>query len=309
MVQVHAAIYAPNTREQFMKLSYVALTVLLSAFTAFGVMKFAAPTATAEKKETAFKRVMRTGTLNCGYIVMPPQLIRDPNTGTFSGVAFDIMTEAAKRLNLSLKWKEEVSFQTVAEGLKTGRYDSFCFTSYRWSPAARVMEYTQPLYFSTTNIYTHIDDTRFDSDTQNINTAETKIATIDGEASTFIQKTDYPKASVISLPQSTDFSLLLETVATRKADLTFSNPLMVMPYLAANPNKVKRIDGTKPLRTYAHAFAFQKGEHNLTSMFNLVLQNMLDDGTVDTILDTHEVIPNSFVRVAKSFNNEAGDKE
>ncbi len=289
-----------------MRLPQLVLIIGLSALTAFAVGKYTSNTTFSPKntKETAFDQVIRTNTLRCGYMVIPPQLQQDPNTGKLSGVAYDLIQEAGKRLNISIDWTEEVTFQTVAEGLKTGRYDSFCLTAYRWEPSARVMEYTSPLFYSTTNIYARAKDKRFDNKTNLINKPTTKVATIDGEASTFIRQTDFPLSAQFSMPQNTDYSFLLESVATKKADITFANPLMVMPYLVAHPNTIKKVQTKKPLRSYAHAFSFNKGEHSLTSMFNLVLQNMVEDGTVDTILNTYEKVPHSFVRIKSPISTQ-----
>lgn len=40
-------------------------------------------------KETAFERIMRTGTMRCGYVVWAPYLSVDPKTGQMGGVAYD----------------------------------------------------------------------------------------------------------------------------------------------------------------------------------------------------------------------------
>ena len=281
-----------------MKLSHLALVVALSAITAFAVGKYTtAPAPSAAKQETAFERVMRTGTLRCGYAVMPPQLSRDPNTGAMSGVSYDILTEAAKRLNIKVDWAEEITFMTVAEGFKSARYDSFCLTAYRWVPWARAVEFTTPLFYSTTDVYVRTNDHRFDANAKAIDSPTVTVAAIDGEASTFIRAQDFPQSATYSMPLSTDLSLVLEAVASNKADVALANPLTIMPYLTANPGKIQRAEGIRPIRAYAHSFVFGKGEHDLTSMFDVVLTEMLTDGTIDKILDKYEAIPDSFVRI------------
>ncbi|MFA6279253.1 MAG: transporter substrate-binding domain-containing protein [Bdellovibrionales bacterium] len=280
-----------------MKFTPLLLTVLLSASVAFGVVKVAAPTTTSTVKETAFERVIRTNTLRCAYLVMPPQFSRDPNTGAFSGVSYDIVMEAAKRLSLKVDWVEEVNFMTVPEGFKTNRYDSFCFSGYRWTPWSRVMEYTSPLFYSTTSVYVRADDHRFDANLKAINNPSVKIVISDGgEASAFIREADFPLSSSVSLPANIDHSLMLETVATKKADVALFNPLEAMPYLVSNPDKLRRVE-SPPIRAYAHALSFAKGEHDLTSMFDVVLNEMSDDGTINKVLDKYELIPHSFVRI------------
>jgi len=284
-----------------MKLAQIALTALISAVIAFGVGKYtAAPSVQAEaeaKKETAFERVIRTNTLRCGYLVTPPQLTRDPNTKQMGGISYDIVTEAAKRLNISVEWTEEVSFGTMAEGLRTDRYDAFCFTAYRWSPWARVVTYSTPLYYSTTDVYVRADDTRFDGKMAALNDPKVTFSTIDASGGAVIRQQDFPLSRNFSMPSDTNLSMVFEAVATGKADATISNPLVVMPYLLANPNKLRRVRGVSAVRAYGHAFAFKKDEQALVALFDTVFEEMLTDGTINKILDKYEAIPHSFVRV------------
>lgn len=282
-----------------MKLTQIVLVIAMAAVTSLGVMKLAGPQGAMQTaaKETAFERVMRTNTLRCAYLVLPPQFVRDPNTGAFSGVSYDVVTEAAKRLKLKVDWVEEVNFMNATEGFKSNRYDSLCLTAYRWVPWTRTVDFSVPLFYSTTDAYVRADDHRFDSSVQAINSPGAKIATIDGEASTFIREQDFPESANYSMPAGTDPALVLETIATKKADIALANPLTVMPYLKANPGQVRRVSGLAPIRTYSHSLVFEKGEQDLTAMFDVVLEEMIADGTINKIIDKYEVIPNSFVRV------------
>jgi ABC-type amino acid transport substrate-binding protein len=180
-----------------------------------------------------------------------------------------------------------------------GRHDAFCFTSYRWVPSARVNEYTAPLFYSATYAYVRADDTRFDNNLAAINDPAIHVATIDGEAAAFIKAQDYPLATAYSMPQNTDVSFLLQAVVDKKADVTFMNPLVVMGYLESHPNVLKRVVVEEPIQINSHSFAFAKGEHDLLSMFDVVLDELHQDGTMDRILDKYESIPNSFVRVKR----------
>ena len=251
----------------------------------------------AAAKESTFDRVMRTNTLRCGYVVLPPQFIIDPKTNQMSGIAYDIVTEAAKRLHLKVEWTEQVNFATVGEGMKAGRYDAFCLTTYRWANLARAFDYTDPIFYTTTDAYARGDDHRFDNNLAAIDKDKIRIAVIDGEGGEVIRNENFAKAQMLTLPQDTALSLMLENVATGKADVTFTNPLVAMPYMLAKPGAVHRVPSKNPIRAYAHALAFGKGDQDMVSTFNVVLDEMRNGGVIDQILDKYEKIPNSFVRV------------
>ncbi|MGE4351181.1 MAG: transporter substrate-binding domain-containing protein [Bdellovibrionales bacterium] len=252
--------------------------------------------ATQPSKESAFNRVVRTKILRCSYLVASPQFTREPNSGKLGGISYDSMTEAAKRLGLTVEWTEETSFMTFAEGLKTGRYDAFCFTAYRWSPWAKIVEYSRPLYYSTTDVYVRADDHRFDGKLEAINAPNVTVSTVDSSGSQFLRGECFPKTKNYSMASDTNLSLVFEAVATNKADVTISNPLVAMPYLVANPGKVRRLEDVPSLRAYGHAVSFAKGEQDLRAMFDIAFDEMITDGTMDKILDRYEAIPNSFIR-------------
>ncbi len=287
-----------------MKLGTTFLTIVLSVGLSLAAVSFLKTTPGGESapaKETAFERVMRTNTLRCGYVVLPPELAKEPNTGKLSGVSYDVVEEASKRLNLKVDWAEETSFTTMREGLANGRFDALCFSLYRQIPSARAMEYSVPLFYSTTSAYVRKDDHRFDGDLKAANDPSVTFAMIDGESSQFIHELDFPKARAVSLPQNTELVMMLESVKSGKADVAVASALVVMPYLLANADFVRRIEGRKPVRVYAHALAFAKGEHDLVSMFNIALDEMHNDGTIGKILDKYEIIPGSFVRVKSTL--------
>ena len=62
-------------------------------------------------------------TLSIGYIIYPPSLEKDANTGQFQGFSYDIVEAVAEKIGVETKWTEEVGWGTSLEGLKTNRYD------------------------------------------------------------------------------------------------------------------------------------------------------------------------------------------
>ena len=69
--------------------------------------------------------------------------------------------------------------------------DAFCLTTYRWSTLARVFDYTDPVFYSTTDAYVRGDDTRFDKDLAAINNNQITVAVIDGEGGENIRHEDF----------------------------------------------------------------------------------------------------------------------
>lgn len=259
-------------------------------------------TAHAAEKESAYDRVMRTNTLRCGYVVFPPWMNKDPNTGKLSGIGYEITEALGKRMGLKIDWAEETTFATLNVSLQNNRFDALCFTLYRWTPSARAVDYGRELLCSPTYIYVRKDDDRFDDNYDALNSADVSVGSIDGEGSDNIAADEFPKMKVVSMPQSTDLGQLMVGLVTKKYDVVFGNPLMVKNYIDKNPGKIKNIS-KKPLRYYCQSFAFKKGEQDLINTLNIGFEEMLNFGIIDKILDKYEYTPNTFLRIKKPWEN------
>lgn len=267
------------------------------------VVLFSLPSFAENLKETAYERVIRTGTLKCGYILIPPETMKDINTGEMSGIAFDIATEAAKRLGLKVEWAEEVNFLTMTEGLKNNRYDAVCFSLYRYSSNAREADFSAPLFYSGTGVFVRQKDNRFDANLTSINSTDTTIATIDGEMSQFLASESFPKAKTLSMPQSTDLTQMMLAVETKKADVAFVNGIVAKGYLSANPGKLKNIAELRPLRIFSHGFMYAKGQYDLTRMMDIALSEMHDNGIIQNIINKYDPKGTSYIPVAKPYES------
>ena len=252
--------------------------------------------------QPAFDRVMRSNTLRCGYIVLPPEFTKDPNSGQFGGVAYDIAEAMAKSLHLKLEWAEEVNFANLTEGLETKRYDAVCFPLYLGNIAqARAADFTTPFYFTGSGIFVRSDDDRFNNDLSLINAPNVTVSTLDGEMSQTIRTADFPNTKDFSIPQSGDISMLLEAVQTGKADVTFADQLVATPYLKANPGKLRDLVLGNPIRFHGHGFAVAKGEVKLANTLSMELKELDYSGEMDKILLKDGMNMPSILRPAKPY--------
>lgn len=259
------------------------------------------PNASAPSHETAYDRVMKTRVLRCGYVLYAPAVMKDPNTGALSGIIHDITELMAKRIGLKVEWTEEVTFGTMIEGLKVGRYDALCLNGWNSGGYSPFLSQTIPLYYSVIDAYTYAGNERFDQALNAANDPSVKIATIDGTATKVIADQNFPKASQLTMPQSTDYGTVLVNVADRKADITFVERHLASDFMAKNPGKIRMVKSDKPLRYYANGLEMDIGEYKLLSMFNMTLEEMLGSGDIDAILAKYKDEPLSSLPVARPF--------
>ena len=267
-----------------MKLAQILLIIALSAGTAFAVGKYAATNANqTQSKETAYQRVMRTGTIRCQYLLYPQFIDRDPNTGKLSGYYVDFIEEMGKRMGLKIDWSVETGIADGLEGLKTGRYDVACVPYNPTPNRARAATFSIPAFFTPIFTYARANDARFDNNLKAINDPNITIVAMEGEMAQTIAAEDYPHAKVMTLANLLDQSQAMLSVETGKADVTTTEPSTAETYLAKNPGKLKRVDAP-PVRLQAGGVSVAVGENDLLALLNTTIESMLNTGYVERLL-------------------------
>lgn len=253
--------------------------------------------AKAEDYSSTYERVMETGTIRCAYVVVPPEFNKDPNTGEFSGIGYEVMERVGDILELDVKWTEEVGAASVAQGLKTGRYDAVCYPIWNRGKLAREAAFTRPFMYSAVGIYVRADDDRFSGDRSKINDKDVTIAAIDGGGNKEIAQQHFPKAQILSMPDTTNVAQMLRNVATGKADVTFTYPANFKDYQQNNPGQLKAIHKDRPVRVFGNTFMVPKGEDKLRNMLNTAIHQALVSGEINRIIDKYEDHEGEYYRI------------
>ncbi|MDD5586302.1 MAG: transporter substrate-binding domain-containing protein [Alphaproteobacteria bacterium] len=287
-----------------MKTGRVIPAILLSALLASGLTYSLGgmrhPTQESAK-ETAFDRVMRTRTLNCGYVVYEPMVTKDPNTGVIGGIFPDVIESIAKRMDLKVNWAEEVNWTTYMQGLKTNRYDIICTPVWGMPFEAAELEIIGPILYSPIGVWVRTDDHRFDEDVTRANAPDITIAGVDGSYASDVARLDFTKAKLLSKPATAEYSDNLVDVITKKADITFVEVWFAKNFTANNPGKLRNVRQSKPFRVFPNYFGVGKGESKLQTTLQIVLNEMLNNGEIERIISKYEKYPNSFYRVLKPY--------
>jgi len=270
----------------------------LKAAVALICLAVLAPIAAAE---SLHDRVLRTGKIKAGYMDWYPFLIKDPNTKKVTGIGVEALELATRRLGVKLELSEEVSWGTMIEGLRTNRYDILACPVWANSTRARVADFSRPICYSPVCAFSKYGDKRLDSSLKGVAQGKYKIATTDGEMAEIIAKTDFPKAPRLSLPQSNPISDLLLSVATGKADLTFTEPPYAAEFLKHNPKSVQNITPKNPLRVFPTVYMFKSGEGEFKAMLNVALDEIANSGELEKIIAKYEIYPKAYYRCATPY--------
>lgn len=258
--------------------------LLVRALAIVLVLVLAAFPALAAEKESAYERVMRTGTIRCGYAPFEPFMLKDPNTGKLSGIFFDVTERMGTDLGLKIEWIGEIDFGQIAEALASKKIDAFCSGMAATPERGRRMAFSMPAFFGSLDVIVKDGDTRFDSNIDDINNPNVTIATNDGDISEEIAKQDFPLAKRLPKIQTGGDSELLLNVASGKADVTFTNRAIVFPFMKNNPGKIRIVPVKKPVRLFSVGYATDIHEDALLKVIDNALMIALNNGAVEKMI-------------------------
>lgn len=254
-----------------------------------------------EGKSSEFQNILATKTIRCGYVVYPPGLVKDPNTGKIGGIFPEALESVAERLGYAIVWAEEVGWGTMVEGLRAGRYDAVCSPVWANATRAQFVEFTKPLFFSGIGVYVRADDHRFDSDLGAINSPDVKIATIDGEMTSIIADQDYKQAERVALPQNSDVSQVLLNVLDRKADVTFVEPYIAEEFMKTRPGALRNLVPNRPVRIFPNTMLVRQDEIEFKNLLDVMLAEALNSGRVDHLLAKYDLGGGTFYPLALPY--------
>lgn len=258
--------------------------------------------AQATERQSAFDRVIKSGTIRCGYWNWAPLYSVNSVTGVHGGIFRDLMDNViGPSLGLKIEWALEVGFANPEQDLMTGKIDAFCAGIWPMAPRGRVMEFSDPVFYVPLQVYVRPDDKRFDNNLKALNAENITFAGMDGLVERAIVAQDFPKSKRISLPDTAGMSELFIMVKGGKADAVIADLFTAASFLKNNQGALRAVKANNPVRYFGTSIAANKGEHELVNMLNTALTEAQSSGAVEDILRKYEDVPGSLLRVAKPY--------
>lgn len=252
----------------------------------------------ADGQETAYQRVMRTGTIKCGYTPWPMYFDLDPVTKELTGADKEMSDATAKLLGLKIEYIE-VQFANKVIDLQSGKVDVLCGDGPWILTSIKQQDYTVPYTYIPVYPYVRANETRLKS-RDDLNKPDVTFVGIDGDTSVELVQNYFPQAKLTSLVTNADASQMLLDVSTNKADVTVLDPAAATNFIKNNPGKVKPLT-TKALAVYNVGFGVKKGEVDLLNMLNSAVMALRNTGGTDPILDKYDPKHEKFLRVQPDY--------
>lgn len=247
---------------------------------------FTSPLYAADQKETAFERVMRTGTLRCGFVPWPPGFEVDPNSGEVKGLSKDLFEGIIGLTGWKVEFIE-VALGNNALDLSNDRIDAMCADAPWTISSVKFVDYTTWAAYSPVLVYVRNDETRFKS-YKDLDAQDVSFVGIDGDISSDLATLRFPKAKLRTLINLTDPAQMMLEVADGKADAVILDPITAENFMRNNQGRMKELAGVEPLAVYPVGFSVKRGESDLQQTLDRATEMAVNIGMIDQTLDLYD---------------------
>jgi len=246
-----------------------------------------------QKAETVAERVLRTGTIRCGYNTWP-RYLEKVDDQKFTGFNYDLMMEIGKRLSLNIEWTEEAPWDAALTGITSGRYDMFCFPLYINAGRALATVFSTPIAYLPAYVFMRADDTRYDgTNLSKLNDPQFTMSFIEGDISGILANRLFPNAKKDALSQTQGAIMIIRDIAAKKSDFTVTEKSFVDDYNAKNSPKLKSVGSPVFSNPFAYALP---NDLQFKSMIDSAIIELQQDGSIEQIYkkngyDTYVLLP------------------
>lgn len=269
-----------------MKNLLLSLTVLLTVFL------LGCNSCNNSKKQDTLAKIKETKKIRVGYISYFDITYKDINTGEVKGYLVDMLYEALKDLQIPKENVEfvETDWQNFGLGLQSGKYDLSISGTFNTPVRAKVVNFSQPIFYLGNGAVVKKDDERFHS-IEDFNKEGVTISVVQGEQGYEYAKKNLTKATIKSLAGS-DLSLAPLEVKLGKADAALSDQYILRRFTDKNP-EVKDALADNPYDVLPICWSVSKEPKDATLLgyINEQLTKMESNGKMKELADKYNMIP------------------
>lgn len=280
----------------------IVISLLAGTVGAFLILMGHLPKTTSPAQiETALERVVKSGTLQCGYTLQPPYFMKDPNTNAFSGLWYEVTEKFAALNHLKVVWVTATSEANLVADLRAGKFDVFCSGWPVGGGRAQDLIVSVPMHYSVLGIFARSDDPRFSVKTDDVYRPETTFSVRGDTPAHARLLLDFPAATIVTIPVDAPDTQAIDAVLDRKTDVVIAERTALDPYLRAEPPRLKEIDVPHAPTAVGRAFAMLPADYALRDFLNVGVQGILGSDFVDKMLQKYARSPDGLVAAGAGY--------
>ena len=265
------------------------------------------PHAVFAQHQSAYDRMIETGTLRCGYASWKPMVYQDLKTGEMQGIMVDLLNEIASFSDIKIDWVAEVDWGQINTALKNQKIDAFCSGMWNDAKRGKFIGYTTPLLFMPVDIFVMEDDTRFPKtklSIDDVNKAEFSVAYTEGDIIETIAKTELPNVKGVPLPLLGSPADNILHMLTGKTDMVINAQISIQNFQQQNPDKkIRALDLETKIGGFGDVLGVDIHERELISFLNAAIHQLINSGKYDIIINKYlKEYPSSVIPQKKMWD-------
>lgn len=245
-----------------MKTVYRLILISFFSLIAYGCNNLEQP---LQNNETTFQNISKSKIVRVGYIVYPPIVTKDVNSGNLGGHFVDTINEIAKQSNWKVEFIE-TDWSGFTAGLKSKRFDISIAPTFTTIPRLTSVSFTEPLIYAGNSAIALKSNNRFSS-IEDLNSEDVTIAVTQGEAGHEYAKANLQKAKLIIHP-GPDQLLTFQDVLTGRADVALGDAFVTAKFASQHPDKISDVFSKNPYNLTPVSWSVRYGDIDLLNFLN-----------------------------------------
>ncbi|MEX3815334.1 transporter substrate-binding domain-containing protein [Paraburkholderia sp. BR13439] len=255
------------------------LTALTAAFLVGGHS-----TAQAQSGAPSYwQDVQKRGVLRCGAAIAPPYVIRDTQSGQYSGVFVDLCREFGEKV-LGVKVEMvDTSWDNIVAGLQSGRWD-VAMALNRTPKRSLAVAYSRSAWdYEIDGLYDRANPKfqKAPKSLDDVDKAGTTIAVVSGTAADQLLTAKVKKATMLRLP---DVDATRLALSSRRADIYFDDADLNSPFAATDSKRWETLHPQPAIAKQGIAYALRRNatEADLQTL-DIFIEDKLAVGEVSAL--------------------------
>lgn len=229
--------------------------------------------------------LVKDGTLTVGTAAEyePFEYMED---GQYKGFDLDLIQDIAKKLGLTVEFAN-VDFDTIVPGVSSGaKYDVGIGAITVTPERKKEVDFTDSYYMDDQAIVTMKDNADITGDNykEKLDSADAKIAVQSGSTAEAFAKENFPNAELVPFKNATDCFSALQAGQSVALVTNRSVAAQLVATSFDNEQVVKLISTGEE-----YAIAVNKDNSGLKDAINKALKELMDDGTVDSLMGQYNI--------------------
>jgi ABC-type amino acid transport substrate-binding protein len=241
----------------------------------------------AESSESVVSTLKKSRSLKAAYIVYPPFVTKDANTGMLGGYFIELMAEVARQGEFRIDY-EETKWSTMVAGLVAKKYDVVVSGVFPTIPRSYEVAFARPIMYVGLGGVVPVTDTR-DWKASDLAAPNLRIAVVNGEVGHEYLRRFLPDAKPIVLDTG-DISRAAAEVLHGRADIALAESITGAAFVAANPG-VRTVFSTEPLQVFGTTLMLRRGDPDWMAFLNTAIENLEASGFLRRLDERYKTSP------------------